>query len=75
MLTCQFDFTSIAEIFFICGNSYQDLHDKYVYDLDLPRWKPDWLEQETLDQLRTDLEARQLIDAEWETLRCVVAVF
>eukprot|EP00873_Tetraselmis_striata_P038203 jgi/Tetstr1/458467/TSEL_004322.t2 len=46
-----------------------DLKNKYEYDLDKPRWKPDWLEQEMLEELRTNLEARQLIDSEYETLK------
>lgn len=47
----------------------QDLREKYGYDLDAPRWTPNWLEPDTLNKLRTDMEARQLIDSEWETLR------
>lgn len=36
----------------------------YRYDLDRPGWSPDWLAPEVLDQLRTDHEARQALEAE-----------
>lgn len=36
----------------------------YRYDLDRPGWSPDWLAPEVLDQLRTDHEARQVLEAE-----------
>jgi len=47
----------------------KELQDKFGYDLDAPRWTPDWLEQETLNHLRTNMDARKLIDMEWDNLR------
>lgn len=38
----------------------------YRYDLDQPNWAPDWLEPAVLDRLRTDLESRQAIEAEYQ---------
>ena len=49
--------------------SDKDLSDKYGYDLDAPRWNPDWLESDTLNELRTSLDARRLIDSEWDQLK------
>jgi DNA-directed RNA polymerase II subunit RPB1 len=40
----------------------------YRYDLDRPGWSPDWLAPEVLDQLRTDHEARQALEAEVQQL-------
>lgn len=36
----------------------------YHFDLDRPGWAPDWLSPEVLDMLRTNNEARALLDAE-----------
>lgn len=36
----------------------------YHYDLGRPGWAPDWLSPEVLDTLRTDNEARALLEAE-----------
>ncbi|KAL4452229.1 hypothetical protein ABPG75_007891 [Micractinium tetrahymenae] len=43
-------------------------NDVYRFDLDRPGWAPDWLSPEVLDTLRTDNEARSLLDAEVQQL-------
>eukprot|EP00192_Tetraselmis_astigmatica_P001786 CAMPEP_0117656308 /NCGR_PEP_ID=MMETSP0804-20121206/4737_1 /TAXON_ID=1074897 /ORGANISM="Tetraselmis astigmatica, Strain CCMP880" /LENGTH=1576 /DNA_ID=CAMNT_0005462705 /DNA_START=256 /DNA_END=4982 /DNA_ORIENTATION=- len=47
----------------------KDLNEKYGYNLDAPRWGPDWLDPDTLNTLRTNIEARQAIDAEFDALK------
>jgi hypothetical protein len=40
----------------------------FRYELDRPGWSPDWLDPEVLDTLRSDLDARQVLEAEFVQL-------
>jgi hypothetical protein len=40
--------------------------DAFKYELNRTNWQPDWLDPAMLDSLRSDLEARQMLDAEYE---------
>jgi DNA-directed RNA polymerase II subunit RPB1 len=41
-------------------------HETYRYDLGNPNFNPDWLDPEVTEKLRSSVEARQLIDSEYE---------
>ncbi|GAB4819036.1 hypothetical protein N2152v2_006082 [Parachlorella kessleri] len=43
-------------------------NDAFKYELDRMNWSPDWLDPIVLDGLRSDLEARQMLDAEFQQL-------
>ena len=36
--------------------------------VDDPKWQPDWLSHEQLEALRSDLDARQAVEAEFKQL-------
>ena len=40
----------------------------YYYDFDDPDFAPDYLESDTLEDMRSSLEARQLLDAEYAAI-------
>jgi DNA-directed RNA polymerase II subunit RPB1 len=40
----------------------------FRYELDRPGWSPDWLDPEVLDTLRSDLDARQVLEGEFVQL-------
>ena len=39
--------------------------DAFKFELDRPGWAPDWLDPGMLEALRSDLEARALLEAEY----------
>ena len=41
---------------------------KFGYRLDDPKWAPDWLSNEQLEMLHSDIDARQVIDGEFEQI-------
>lgn len=41
---------------------------KFGYRLDDPKWSPDWLSNEQLEMLHSDIDARQVIDGEFEQI-------
>lgn len=41
---------------------------KFGYRLDDPKWAPDWLPNEQLELLHSDIDARQILDGEFEQL-------
>ena len=41
---------------------------KFGYRLDDPKWAPDWLSNEQLEMLHSDIDARQIIDGEYEQI-------
>lgn len=41
---------------------------KFGYRLDDPKWAPDWLSNEQLEMLHSDIDARQIIDGEFEQI-------
>lgn len=41
---------------------------KFGYRLDDPKWAPDWLSNEQLETLHSDIDARQVIDGEFEQI-------
>lgn len=41
---------------------------KFGYRLDDPKWAPDWLPNEQLEMLHSDIDARQIIDGEFDQL-------
>ena len=41
---------------------------KFAYRLDDPKWAPDWLPNEQLEMLHSDIDARQVIDGEFEQI-------
>ena len=44
------------------------LQEQYEYLVDDPKWQPDWLSHEQLEALRSDLDARQAVEAEFKQL-------
>ena len=44
------------------------LQAKFGYRLDDPKWAPDWLPNEQLEMLHSDIDARQIIDGEFDQL-------
>ena len=44
------------------------LQERYEYLVDDPKWQPDWLSHEQLEALRSDLDARQAVEAEFKQL-------
>lgn len=44
------------------------LQAKFGYRLDDAKWAPDWLPNEQLEMLHSDIEARQVIDGEFEQI-------
>ena len=44
------------------------LQAKFGYRLDAPKWAPDWLPNEQLEMLHSDIDARQIIDGEFEQI-------
>ncbi|KAL0051000.1 hypothetical protein WJX82_000334 [Trebouxia sp. C0006] len=44
------------------------LEAKFGYRLDDPKWAPDWLPNEQLEMLHSDIDARQIIDGEFEQI-------
>ena len=44
------------------------LQAKFGYRLDDPKWAPDWLPNEQLEMLHSDIDARQIIDGEFEQI-------
>lgn len=59
---------------------------KFGYRLDDPKWAPDWLSNEQLEMLHSDIDARQVIDGEFEqilkdlkvpvvTLLCLITMY
>ncbi len=47
---------------------YNVLQAKFGYRLDDPKWAPDWLPNEQLELLHSDIDARQIIDGEFEQI-------
>lgn len=41
---------------------------KFGYRLDDPKWAPDWLSNEQLEMLHSDIDARQVIDGEFDQI-------
>lgn len=41
---------------------------KFGYRLDDPKWAPEWLPNEQLEMLHSDVDARQIIDGEFDQL-------
>lgn len=41
---------------------------KFGYRLDDPKWAPDWLPNEQLEMLHSDVDARQIVDGEFDQL-------
>ena len=44
------------------------LQAKFGYRLDDPKWAPDWLPNEQLEMLHSDIDARQIIDGEFDQI-------
>lgn len=50
------------------GKEHNVLQAKFGYRLDDPKWAPDWLPNEQLEMLHSDIDARQIIDGEFEQI-------
>ena len=44
------------------------VQNKFGYRLDDPKWAPDWLSNEQLELLHSDIDARQVVDGEYEQI-------
>ena len=59
---------SVSDVWNPCSIRMCSVQAKFGYRLDDPKWAPDWLSNEQLEMLHSDIDARQVIDGEFDQI-------